>query len=103
MAKIKLPEVPGDLGWEGGWEPMSGKQSRQMLHSTLGQIQLHEDEIIDELGVVEVTILPTNRVLLTSRSGYQQVVAYMADPHADGRLVLDDYIPELSGEQEDPT
>lgn len=92
---IKLPEVPGKLEYEGRWAPLEGKQSRRMLHHTLGSIREFEEEIIDELGVVEVTLLPSNRVLLTSENGFQQVVAYMSDPNADARLVLDDYIPEL--------
>lgn len=96
MGKLKLPEVPSTLGHEGGWEPDNGKQSRQMLYSTLALIQQHEEEIIDELGMVDLMILPTNRVLLTAQDGVQQVVAYMSDRHVDARLLLDDYIPELA-------
>ncbi len=100
MSRIKLPDIPAELGWEGEWLPDEGKQTRQMLYTTLAMITQHEEEILDELGQVTAQILPTNRVLLTAVTGDQEVVAYMADPHVDGRLVLDDYIPELSGQTE---
>jgi hypothetical protein len=95
LSRIKIPDVPGNLEYEGPWSPNEGLQTRQMLHSTLMNISQYEDEIIDELGMVTLTILPTNRVLVTSENGSQQVVAYMADPHVDGRIVLDDYVPEI--------
>lgn len=100
MPRIKIPEIPSQLGHEGGWEPDNGKQTRQMLHSTLAQIQMHEEEILDEFGAVTLQILPTNRVLVTSHNGFQQVVAYMADPHIDSRLILDDYVAELEDESQ---
>lgn len=100
MPRIKIPEVPSQLGHEGGWEPDNGKQTAQMLRSTLSQIQMHEEELVDEFGLFSLQILPTNRVLLTSHTGQQQVVAYMADPHIDSRLILDDYVPELEDESQ---
>lgn len=92
---IDIPEVPTNLE-DHPWSPDKGTQTRMMLHVTLGAIRQYQGEIEDELGSSpKIEILTTNRVLLTTANGQQQLVLYMSDKHADARLVMDEYAPEL--------
>lgn len=88
---IEIPEVPpGQPQQE--WSAERGTQTLQMLNSTLGNIRMYSSEIEEEITAPKVTILPTNRVWL--HNAETDMVAYMSDPNADARLILDDYFPE---------
>ena len=92
---IKIPDVPAD-GVDHPFSPSEGTQTRMMLHATLGAILQYQGEIEDELGPnFKLEIMTTNRVLLTTADEQQQVICYMSDRHADARLVMDDYVPEV--------
>lgn len=91
-------EVPKfkDSAWNVAFNTQRGTQTAMMAQTTLDSIKVYEGEIADEFAQPwEVTILPTNRILITNPKTGGQLVAYMADRHVDARLVLDDYIPEL--------
>jgi hypothetical protein len=79
------------------WSATRGTQTVQMAMATLAEMDRYEGEILSDDDLPQpwsVTLLPTNRILLTANNG-KQLVCYLADPVADARLILDDYIPEI--------
>lgn len=73
-----------------------------LMHAerTLGLINTYKPELEDEFGEFTTQKLPSGRILLRSHDG-EPFIAYLSDFHADARLVIDDYIPELDPEAED--
>lgn len=66
----------------------------------LSAIKDYQEELHDECG--EFTLSPSMEadhqyeIILTAHGG-SQFRCYMSDHHADARLILDDYIPEVHG------
>lgn len=92
--KLEFPKIP-DAAYDVRWNNNRGTQDVKMLRITMDKIVEFQDELENDFPPPwNLDILPTNRLLITNSVG-EQLVAYMVDPIADGRLMVDDYCPEL--------
>lgn len=90
---IEVPEIPEGMSFP-AFSLADGTQDATRCQWTLRWIKDYEDQIEDEFDPpIKITILETGRVLLENET--QAVVCYMSGRHADDRLVIDDYAPEL--------
>lgn len=66
----------------------------------MGLIEQYREELEDEFGKFTTVPIPdTMRVLLipeVAESKFEGFVCYLSDPHADARLIVDDYVPEMN-------
>lgn len=66
-------------------------------------IEESREELEDEFGNFQLMDLPTGRVLLMPEGMPDEVdwlVCYLHDSSADARLLVDDYVPELSDDSD---
>jgi hypothetical protein len=69
----------------------------------LQQIDYYKEGLTEEFGDFQTQVMPTGRVLLMPEGEPNQeswMCCYLSDETTNARLVIDDYVPELSSPED---
>jgi hypothetical protein len=89
---MPAPKIPADMTEE------EVASYRDRTHIVVHQIEEMKAELQEEFGNFTTEVMITGRVLLMPEGTSDEndwFCCYLSDPSADGRLVVDDYCPEL--------
>jgi hypothetical protein len=70
----------------------------QQTATVMAALERDREAVVSELGEFTTEVLPTGRILVLPQEEVPHV-AYMSDDGPEARLVLDDYVPELGGNE----